>query len=239
MRKKIAGSIIAASFLFIATGCSPFFNGHDESKEVLIKQDQAEELELELNIGAGELRVASGAEEWIEGTIDYTNKKLTPDITYKRKGDKGNAVIKQDDGVFKNINLGEVKNIWDLRLNDEVPLDLSVNAGASDSYLDLNGLQLSELEVNAGVGDMTIDLSGSYKESFDASLHMGVGESTIILPKDVGVKIDSSRGIGEAEFDGFISKGNGVYVNEAYEDADVVISLKTELGIGQVHFKIE
>jgi predicted membrane protein len=68
---------------------------------------------------------------------------------------------------------------------------------------------------------------------------MGVGKSTIILPADVGVQIKSSKGIGKTEFVDFISKGNGEYVNEAYENADVIIHVKTELGLGQAIFKLE
>ena len=114
-----------------------------------------------------------------------------------------------------------------------------MNSGASKSNLDLKGLKLSNFEVNAGVGDMTIDLGGKWKESFDATLHMGVGKSTIILPKNIGVKIKSSNGIGKADFVGFISKGDGIYVNEAYEDADVMINLNTELGVGEATFQLE
>ena len=105
--------------------------------------------------------------------------------------------------------------------------------------MDLKGLNLSTLEVNAGVGDMTIDLGGKWEKSFDASLEMGVGKSTIILPKEVGVKIISSKGIGNTNFVGFISEGDGIYVNEAYKDADVIINLTTELGIGEVNFQME
>ena len=86
---------------------------------------------------------------------------------------------------------------------------------------------------------MTIDLGGKWEKSFDASLKMGVGKSTIILPKEVGVKIISSKGIGTTNFVGFISEGDGVYVNEAYKDADVIINLNTELGIGEVNFQME
>ncbi|MGM0902949.1 MAG: toast rack family protein [Bacillota bacterium] len=195
---------------------------------------------LELKIGAGELNVESGATEWVEGTIDYNHDKLEPEVSYKVKGDKGVAVIEQGKtGVFDKINIGEIDNHWDLRLNDGISMDLIINSGASDTMLDLKGLQLNNLEVNAGVGDITIDIGGDWKESFEASLDMGVGESTIILPSEVGVKIEASKGIGKSNLVGFISQGDGVYVNDAYEDADVVINLKTTLGVGAATFKME
>jgi predicted membrane protein len=134
---------------------------------------------------------------------------------------------------------GQLKNKWELNLNKAIPIDLTVNSGASQTKLDLKGLKLRSLDVDAGVGDITIDLGGKWSKSFDASLELGVGKSTIILPADVGVKIDSSKGIGKVEMVDFISKGNGIYVNKAYENAEVIINLKTEIGIGEAIFELE
>lgn len=240
MKKKILASALAVSLLVVISGCGIFANGSEDNGRVTIEKDKAKELQLELNLGAGELNVEIGADEWVEGSINYNQDKLKPEVSYKLKGDKGIGVIEQENkGLLDKIKIGELKNVWNLTLTDDIPLDLRVNSGASDTNLDLKGLNLKELDVNAGVGNITIDLGGKWNESFDAALALGVGQSTIILPKDVGVKIESSKGIGTADFIGFISKGNGVYVNEAYEDADVIINLQTDLGVGEAIFKLE
>ena len=239
MKKILLFSLLSVSILILASGCGFSDKGNVEGTKVTIEKDKAHELELELGIGAGELNVEAGANEWVEGTIEVNHKKLKTDVSYKLRGDKGIGVIKQDDGFFNNINFDDFKNKWDLKLNNEIPTTLIVNSGAALSHLDLKGLNLSTLEVNAGVGDMTIDLGGKWEKSFDASLEMGVGKSTIILPKEVGVKIISSKGIGNTNLIGFISEGDGVYVNEAFKDADVIINLTTELGIGEVNFQME
>ena len=97
-------------------------------------------------------------------------------MSYKLKGDKGIGVIEQENTrLLDKINFGELKNEWNLTLSDEIPLNLEVNSGASDTKLDLKGLNLKNLDVNAGVGDITIDLSGKWKKSFEASLALGVG----------------------------------------------------------------
>jgi hypothetical protein len=238
MIKRFFLGMVVAVFLVFVSGCgSTYVKGNVDNQDVSIKKDKAKELALDLNIGAGELIVNSGTTEWVDGTIEYNKDQLKPEISYKLKGDKGVAVIEQEkDGLGK---VRELKNKWKLNLNDEIPIDLHVNTGASETKLDLAGLKLSGLDIKAGVGDITIDLSGKWKESFDASLDMGVGNSTIILPADVGVKIKSSKGIGNTEFVGFISEGNGVYFNEAFEDADVIINVETEMGVGKTTFKLE
>ncbi|MFP7298001.1 toast rack family protein [Neobacillus niacini] len=240
MEKVFYAGVLSLALMTAVTGCGVFSNGNADHGNVTIEKDKAKELQLELNLGAGELNVEKGANEWVSGSIEYNEEKLKPKVSYKRKGDKGIGVIQQENtGILDKIKIGDLKNEWNLTLTDEIPLSLVVNSGASDTNLDLKGLNLKDLDVNAGVGDITIDLSGEWENSFEAALALGVGQSTIILPEDVGVKIESSKGIGTSDFVGFISKGNGIYVNEAYEDADVIIDLKTDLGVGEVVFKLE
>lgn len=239
MNKKVFLGVLSAGLLLLISGCGLFesASSKEETSKVTIEKDKAEALDLDLNIGAGELVVSSGTKEWVEGTIEYNYKNFKPEVSYELNGKTGKGVIKQPN--LKKIKTGKTKNSWNLELNDKIPLDLTVNSGASKTELDLKGLELTNLDVNAGVGDITIDLGGKWNTSFDAAIKMGVGKTTIILPKDVGVKIKASKGIGKAEFVDFISKGNGVYVNEAYENADVIIDLETEMGIGEVIFKLE
>lgn len=61
----------------------------------------------------------------------------------------------------------------------------------------------------------------------------------MVLPKDVGVIVKSSKGIGESHFVDLISKGDGVYVNEAYKTSDVIISIKTDMGVGATTCAVE
>lgn len=235
--KKLMMILGTLMVLIIVSGCSLVTGGSSDTEDILVKKDKAEELNLDLNFGAGKVVVTDGAHEWIEGEAEYTDRDLKPEVRYDLDGDVGKASIDQGNGKFGGINVGNGKNEWNIRLTEEIPIDLEVNSGASDTELNLVGVKLSNLEVNAGVGDMEIDLSGKHKESFDVQLRMGVGKSTIVLPEDVGVRIESSKGIGDSNFENLISEGNGVYVNKAYEDADVIIHIDMELGVGEVTFK--
>jgi hypothetical protein len=239
MKKNIVvGLLISANLLWVA-GCSSVVLGKETDSKIQIEKDKAEQLDITLNVGAGQLNVSEGAKDWVEGEIQYNVDGLKPKVSYKLSGDTGKVVIKQSNKDFSGINIGSVKNEWDLELSNDVPMKLEVNTGASDTKLNLHGLQLENLNVNTGVGNVTVDLSGDWKESFDVNLKMGVGKSTIILPSNVGVKIKSTKGIGHADFKGLISEGNGIYVNEAYETADVKIDIHTDLGVGEANFVLE
>ncbi|MBB6444822.1 hypothetical protein [Bacillus benzoevorans] len=125
------------------------------------------------------------------------------------------------------------------KLSEDIPLDLEVNSGASDTNLDLQGLKLERLDIETGVGDLNVNLGGDWKKSFETNIETGVGSTTVILPSKVGVKIISSKGLAETNVTGFISRGNGVYVNEVFDDADVILNVNTEIGVGEVTFEIE
>ncbi|WP_108669145.1 toast rack family protein [Peribacillus acanthi] len=237
-KSMIMGMVIGATLLF-TTGCNSIVTADVKEENILVKRDKAKELDVELNLGAGKLTVTNGAKEWVEGSINTNIKDLEPEVSYSLDGKKGEVVIEQTKNKFKNFKLGDLENDWNLELSDDIPMNLDVNAGAANTNLGLKGIELKNLNINAGVGNLTVDLGGKWKESFDASIKTGVGKTTIILPSDVGVKIVSNKGIGSTNVVDFISKGDGVYVNEAYEDAKVKLTVKTDMGVGEVTFKLD
>ncbi|MGF2614853.1 hypothetical protein FZC84_08390 [Rossellomorea vietnamensis] len=242
MKKKVWAGALLGAVLVISTGCSlieseTFGKGNLNEYKVKVEKDEVKELEVDLRLGAGELNVSGGASEWVTGEIQYNNEDMEPQVKYDSNGDKGDVVIKQKKDFNVSVGFGNVENTWDLQLSDDLPIDLRVDSGASDTNLDLRGLQLSDLKVDAGVGDIEVDLSSDWKESFDVDINTGIGETTVILPKDAGVEIKSDEGIGTSNYNGFTSTGKNTYVNEAYETAAVIITVNVDTGIGEVNFE--
>lgn len=230
----IFGSIIMLAL--ISFGCG-MFTGGDKIKadegSFTIEKDDATELDVQIEMGVGELTVATGTGDWVEGSFDTNMKELEPIVTYK----KGTVVIGHKDN--QDIRIGKIKNKWEMVLSEDIPIDLSVDTGASSANLDLQQLQLNKLNVETGVGELNLNLSGDWKKGFKANIQAGVGSATIILPSDVGVEVKTDSGIGHIEVSDLISKGNGVYVNEAYENADVIIEIVAEVGVGELVFELD
>ena len=189
---------------------------------------------MDILFGAGNLLIEGGATEWVEGNVDTSIKKWYPSVSYKNKREIGHVKIQQKGSGISIVR--KQRNNWDLRLTDEIPVNLNVEIGVSDSELDLAGIRLNHLTVDAGVGDTTINLVDDWQESFDAEIDLGVGGATIYLPKDIGVELEVDKGVGNIKAKGFISKGKGVYVNEAYGHSDVTIHLEVDVGVGEVTF---
>ncbi|GLC88877.1 toast rack family protein [Lysinibacillus piscis] len=232
----VVGAMMGVSVMLL-TGCFSILPGKTAEESIVVNKDKAKKLEVDIELGVGEMTVKKGAQEWVEGTAVYNKKKLAPQVSYQLQGKTGEVSIEQKNA--KSFGFSEVKNNWSIMLNEDVPMNLAVETGASVADLDLRGLQLEGLDIDTGVGDLTVNLGGDWAKSFDTTIESGVGQTTVILPTEIGVKITAEKGIGSLNTDGLIAKENDVYVNEAYDKADVVINIRAEMGVGDVTFTLD
>ena len=107
-----------------------------------------------------------------------------------------------------------------------------VQLGAGESDLDLDSLTLTGLDLQMGAGKTTVDLTGDYTSDFDASIEGGVGQATVLLPSEVGVKAKAEGGIGTINAEG-LKRVDNAYVNDAYGESDVNLSVNVKGGVGQ------
>jgi hypothetical protein len=205
-----------------------------ESKSVDPKDAQSSRTQLKM--GAGELNLTGGADQLMEADFSYNVSDWKPKVSYDVSADEGELVVKQGGAGGSSLS-GETRNEWEIRLNDEVPTDLVVQMGAGESALDLDSLSLTGLKLQMGAGKTTVDLTGDYAKDFDASIQGGVGEATILLPSEVGVKAKAEGGLGKINAEGLKRVGDS-YVNDAYGESDVNLSVEVQGGVGQINLEV-
>jgi hypothetical protein len=235
IRSLSHGLVAAAATLGLLTlaGCvvdlEPSGPSRTESRSIDL--DKSEMVKVELKMGAGELNVRGGSPKLMEGEFTFNRPTLKPDVHYDATGFRGHLLVEQPSHAHQ---VGNSKYRWDLRLNDEKPIDLVVHFGAGEGRLDLGSLALRSLEVHMGVGELRVDLRGNPKNSYSVNIHGGVGEATIYLPEGVGVVADASGGIGGISARGLQKRG-GQYVNDAYGHAKTTVRLDIHGGIGSIN----
>ena len=121
---------------------------------------------------------------------------------------------------------------WDLQLNRDMPLDLTVRTGVGESSLDLRHLNLSALRVTSGVGQTTVTLPG-YNQ-YTAVIEGGVGELTVLLPPETAVRIQVETGLGGVSVLGNSTQTGNVYLSAGFDTAADGIELQLKAGVGQV-----
>ena len=206
----------------------------EESKYVDLKN--ADSVRAQLKMGAGELNVTGGADQLMDGDFSYNVSEWKPKVSYDVSGGESELLVKQGGANSGSLD-GKARNEWDISFNEEVPTDLVVQMGAGESDLDLDSLTLKGLDLKMGAGKSTVDLTGDYAKSFDASIQGGVGEATVLLPSGVGVKAKAEGGLGKINAKGLKKVGDS-YVNDAYGESDVNISVDVKGGVGEINLKV-
>lgn len=240
MNRKVMSLLLLITTLALITGCIGRLRvGPTRTDSETIELGNAESAHVDIKMGVGQVNIDSGTNDLLEADFTYNVEDWKPDVDYRINDDVGRLTIRQpdDEGRIGGIPDDDIEYQWDLKLNDEVPVDLEVKLGVGDSHLDLRGLKLTELDVQMGVGEVEIDLTGDWDQSFDVDIKGGVGTTRVHLPQDVGVRVETRTGIGAIDVHGLIRNGD-VYTNAAYEGADVVLDLTIQGGVGEIQLDL-
>lgn len=204
-----------------------------ESQSVELGDDAS--VRVEINLGAGDLKVTGGADKLLEADFTYNVTDLRPEVEYT----DGTLVVRQPDadGLPALSGLTGFRNEWDLRLSDKTPIDLRVNMGAGKSDLRLAGLSLTGLDVTQGAGESVLDLSGDWMRDLDVTIDAGMGEVSVRLPKDVGARVVADAGVGTVDASG-LTKDGDIYTNAAYGVSAVTMQINVKAGVGQINLEV-
>ncbi|HEX5412734.1 MAG TPA: toast rack family protein [Terriglobia bacterium] len=199
------------------------------SKSIPLGQQKT--VDVEIKMGAGELRVADGGSELMDADFTYNVDAWKPEVRYDATGDRGTLTIQQPSGGHSYR--GKTRCDWDVRLNRKVPMEMNVKMGAGKANFKLAGLNLSQFNLNVGAGEADIDLDGAWQHDLAAAIHGGVGQLTLHLPSDVGVRATVHGGLGEVHANGF-SRDGDAYTNNSYGKSPVNLNIQVEGGMGEV-----
>jgi hypothetical protein len=205
------------------------------SESQTVELGDAGPVRVAIDFGAGDLKLAGGAEKLLEAGFTYNVARLRPTVKYA----DGTLAVRQPDtrGLPDLRNISDFRNEWDLRLHDEVPMDLNVNMGAGTSDLQLAGLSLTRLNLMLGAGISRVNLTGSWARDLDATIDTGAADLTVRLPKDIGVRVEVDDGPTVIEASGLTKDGN-VYTNAAYGKSGVTLRIHLKPGIGRASLEV-
>lgn len=237
MRTKhllITSALLAALLLSSCDSAARVGALRSESRSVDL--GDASSVRVEINFGAGSLKLTGGAEKLLEADFTYNVARLKPVVGYAN----GTLVVRQPEvkGLPDLWDITDFRNEWGLRLSDKVPMDLKVDAGAGDSNLQLAGLSLTGLDISLGAGTYTLDLSGDWARDLDVTINAGAAILTVRLPRDVGARVKVEEGPHTIDAPGLTEDG-GFFTNAAYGVSEVSMQVDLEAGIGTISLEVE
>ena len=118
---------------FVVAGCARA--GELVMERRSVETEGAESVSTEFSMNTGNLVVGGGAENLMDATFTYDVPELKPEVDYGGLGDEKELSVEQPDVMGPTF--GDVRNDWEILLNDDLPIDLSAENSSGDGRFDL------------------------------------------------------------------------------------------------------
>jgi hypothetical protein len=183
-------------------------DGDGESR-VTVPRDGADQLELDLRVGAGHFAIQGGSAELVE----VASRAADIDARVSRAGRRAHVRFGLDRPWFPFAGGGAIR--WEIRIGDGVATRLDVAAGAGEFDLDLSTVRLVDARMSVGAAQTRLVLP---RPVGDVPIRITVGATdlTIVVPDGVEAGVRASGGLlsveGRSETPGYASATDRVSV---------------------------
>ncbi|GAH21717.1 unnamed protein product [marine sediment metagenome] len=132
--------------------------------------------------------------------------------------------------VTKKVISSNIKNNWQLKLNNKIIYDLSIKTGAIDIDCDLSDFKVEKLYIESGASNINLVLL-----QYDSNIIIdtGVSNINIAIPKNVGATVNIDSGIAIKDLDDFI-KRNGAYISNNYNSSEFKVEIEIDCGVSNI-----
>lgn len=193
-----------------------------------------ERAEVEIDFGAGELVITS---------LPTTSSNLVegegrPEVTQDFHLRDGTGVLRLSvPGRRVDWPFREGGFRLEAALNPNIPLELTLKAGASNAQVDLTDLKITRLRIDMGASRLNL-LLPSGAGATEAVVKAGAADVTITIPQGVAARITESTGLGFFHVDTsrFPKKGEA-YESPGFASAANRVDLRVESGVARVDIR--
>ena len=224
----LVGTVGAAAFL-VVTDAESFV-----VTEFVEPLDGVEFLELEVEFGAGELRISdlpAGSTDLLVATISGPGSKAGAVSTLARSGNRAVVKLENAQSFFTTVD-----RKWDIKIARDVEIFLAIQSGASDISIDLEQLQVTELLMAAGAVSATL-VTPAQAGFTIASVDVGASSLEITVPEGVAARIDVDAGLASVDIADRFPKVDGIHESPDYDKAMHRLALDIEGGAASIEVR--
>lgn len=203
--------------------------GATRSSAQTIELDNIEEVNLNLEYGAGDLAISSGNTGKLLRNDFKTTDQEDPKIEFSKSQDSATISLVKFDQEFSFWR--NPVSEWDIKLSKLPRYNIELNYGATNADIDLSELKVDSLDIESGATNTRIRFS-----NYPISVDLSTGASSIELefPKDSGVKMMIDGGVISVNFADFEKNGN-TYTSANYDPkGDNNLILDIEAGASSI-----
>jgi hypothetical protein len=212
----------------------------DQSMTSTVDAREASTADAHFRMGIGRLKLRGGASRLMEAHFTF-NEDLKPRVNYAVHDGRGALEVLQPKSV-RNLRLRGSRNRWDVRLNDSVPLDLTIDLAAGEAEIDAASLSLATFALDSSAGQSEVDLGGEQPLLTSVDLEVSAGKLVADLTgrysalRDLRVECSAGQveldlaGRWEADLDARIDTSAGEIKLRLPRDVYVEADARTTLG---------
>ncbi|MEX1157596.1 MAG: toast rack family protein [Thermomicrobiales bacterium] len=124
--------------------------------EETVNPQGATSVRVKLDMSVGSLRLNGGATNLMDAHFEF-NEGMEPRVHYAIHDGRGELRVDQPSRP-RSFNI--TRNRWDVRLNDNLPLDLEIDNSAGEAEIDASSLSLTSVELEQAAGQADVRLNG-------------------------------------------------------------------------------
>jgi hypothetical protein len=200
----------------------------DEAHQMTVSRKDAQQAEISFDFGAASLVVTGGASpdtvlEGLSGT--------TLDVRTEYLDDR--VVVQVNAGPSFIPFLGPEGWSWRFKLNNDLPMTLKFESGASSIDLDLSDLKVSQLRVETGASSSKIVLPAHAGKTL-VELEGGAASFDIQVPEGVAARVRVAQGASSVRVDEkrFPITSSGQFQSPDYDTAQNSAEIVLNAGAG-------
>lgn len=211
-----------------------FVRGKIETEQASINLQGTSEASLKISHGAGELKIhgGAGAGELVRGSFAGGLDQKT-----SLNGNRLDVRMRPAKDAMDFPFFGpRVQLDWDVALNADIPLALTLSTGANKSVLDLRDMHITDLKLQAGASETNLILPAHGR--FRADLDFGAASLEMTIPEGVAARIRASMGVAGLNLDeSRFPHTGGVYQSPDFETAANAVDMTIKAGAASIKIK--
>jgi len=201
--------------------------------EVVLETKEYPEIErasIELNLDVGKLTMGESTPLLYECVSQYRYKEFEPFEKFSHSEKEANILIYHSP-VTKKVISNNIKNNWQLKLNNQIIYNLSIKTGAIDTDCNLSDFKVEKLYIESGASNINLVVPNYNSKII---IDTGLSNIDIAIPRNVGATVNIDSGIAIKDLDDFI-KRNDTYISHNYSESEFKTEIEIDCGVSNIN----
>jgi len=203
--------------------------------EVALETKEYPEIErasIELKFDVGKLTLGESTSLLYECISQYRFKEFEPFEKFSHTEKEADIFIYHSP-VTKKVISNNIKNNWQLKLNNKIIYNLSVKTGATDIDCNFLDFKVENLYIESGASNINLVVP---KYNSKIIIDTGVSNIDIVIPKNVGTTVNIDSGIAIKDLDGFVKRDSG-YISNNYNGSEFKVDIEIDCGVSNINIR--